>query len=265
MANRRGSRSGRCPCRRRCGSGRCRAPPPRRRAGPGRRNGRGPVPGWRPRTSLPRRASSRQSVVVQVAGGGSRSCRGSSRSDGGNGGRRPRARRGCRGAEDRVAVRMRRPQRLGVELEDEIVRRVGDAVDLFEHDVPLGLEIALAEQRPADQVGENVHRQAGGPRPGRGLVAGRVAPGVCVEAPPRTSSASARSRALRRSVPLNTMCSSRWEIPICSRSSWALAGAEVDPHRHRAHPGRDSGTPPGRWARRCAAAHRRDEPCPRGA
>jgi len=66
---------------------------------------------------------------------------------------------GVGSAEDRVAVRMRRPQGLGVELEHEIVRRVGDAVDLFEHDVPLRLEIALAEQRPADQVGENVHRE----------------------------------------------------------------------------------------------------------
>ena len=77
---------------------------------------------------------------------------------------------------------MRRPQRLGVELEDEIVRRVGDAVDLFENDVPLGLEIALAEQRPADQVGEDVHRQREVGVEHVGLVAGGVAPGVGVEA-----------------------------------------------------------------------------------
>ncbi len=41
----------------------------------------------------------------------------------------------------------------GVELEDEIVRRVGYAVDLLEYHVPLELEVALAEQRAPHQVG----------------------------------------------------------------------------------------------------------------
>ena len=69
-----------------------------------------------------------------------------------------------------------------MQLEDQIVRRVGDAVDLFEDHVPLGLEIALAEQRTAHQIGEDVHRERKVLVEHVGLVAGVVAAGEGVEA-----------------------------------------------------------------------------------
>jgi hypothetical protein len=47
------------------------------------------------------------------------------------------------------------PHHLGVQLEDQIVRSVRDPVDLFENDVAFRLEIALAQQRPPNQVGED--------------------------------------------------------------------------------------------------------------
>ena len=51
------------------------------------------------------------------------------------------------------------PECASVELEYEIVRRVGHAVDFFEHDVPLRLQITLPEKRPAHQIGQDLQRQ----------------------------------------------------------------------------------------------------------
>ncbi len=85
-------------------------------------------------------------------------------------------------SEDGIAVGMVRPHGRGVELEDEIVRRVGDAVDLFENHVPLGLEIALAEQRTPHQIGEDVHGERKILVENVGLVAGVVPAGERVEA-----------------------------------------------------------------------------------
>ncbi len=64
-----------------------------------------------------------------------------------------------RGTQNGIAVGMIGPERRGMELEDEIVRSVRHPVDLLQDHVPLGLEVALAKQRPADQIGEDVDRE----------------------------------------------------------------------------------------------------------
>ena len=73
------------------------------------------------------------------------------------------------------------PERFGVQLEDEVVRRVGDAVDLLQNDVAFRLEIALPEQRVADQIGEDLDRQREVGVEDVGLVAGVVAAGEGIE------------------------------------------------------------------------------------
>ena len=65
---------------------------------------------------------------------------------------------GLGGAQDRVAVGMRGPECAGVQLEDQIVRRVLHAADLLEDHVPLEVEVALPEQRAAHQVGQHIDR-----------------------------------------------------------------------------------------------------------
>ena len=94
--------------------------------------------------------------------------------------RRERRQR-VRGAEDGVAVRVAGPEGGRVELEHEIVGRVLHAVDLLQNHVALGLQIALAQEGPAHQVGEDVHRQRQIGVEHVGLVAGGVPPGVGVE------------------------------------------------------------------------------------
>ena len=69
-----------------------------------------------------------------------------------------------------------------VQLEDQVVGRVLDPVDLLEDDVALGLEIALAQQRTADEVGEDLDRERQVRVEHVGLIAGVVAAGEGVEA-----------------------------------------------------------------------------------
>ena len=52
------------------------------------------------------------------------------------------------GAEDGVPVRMLWPERLRVQLEHEVVRRVGDPTDLLQNHIALGLQVAGAQERP---------------------------------------------------------------------------------------------------------------------
>ena len=104
-------------------------------------------------------------------------------------------------AQDRVAVGVRRPQRSRVELEDQVVGRVVHRRDLLENDLALELEIVRAEDGMAHDVGQNVEC------PCQIVVHSRAV--KASSAPPRPSSSSGRSRAERRSVPLNTICSRR--------------------------------------------------------
>jgi hypothetical protein len=60
--------------------------------------------------------------------------------------------------ENRVAVRVIAPERFVVQLEHEVVRRVVDRRDLFEHDLALEIEILRAQRRPKHDVGDNVAR-----------------------------------------------------------------------------------------------------------
>ena len=101
-----------------------------------------------------------------------------------------------RRAEDRVAVGMVRPERSGMQLEHEIVGRIGHAVDLLQHHVTLGLEVAFAKEGPANQVGKNLDRQRQVGVEDMGLVAGVIAPGKRVEP---TAVPPARARAPERS------------------------------------------------------------------
>src|SRR5215203_3004961 len=85
-------------------------------------------------------------------------------------------------AKNGVAVGMLRPEGFGMELEDEIVRRIGDPVDLLQDDVSFRLEIALAQQGMADQIGEDLDCQGQVRVENMSLVAGVVSAGECVEA-----------------------------------------------------------------------------------
>ena len=181
MANRRGSREREgVACRRRCGSGRCRASSHRaapRRAGPGATAGAGPLPGGVLEPALRRRApsSSRSwsrlpaaamTQLPRIVAGLVEAPEVAP----------PRARRGCRacpGSSSRrdasghsVSAWSSKTRSSGVSATPLISSSI---------DVPLGLEIALAEQRPADQVGEDVHREREVRVEHVGLVAGGVA------------------------------------------------------------------------------------------
>ena len=73
------------------------------------------------------------------------------------------------------------PERGGVELEDQIVGRVGHAVDLFQNDVALGLEVARAQQRVPHEIGQDLDRQGKVGVENVTLVAGVVPTGEGVE------------------------------------------------------------------------------------
>src|SRR5579872_1237823 len=62
------------------------------------------------------------------------------------------------GAQDRIAVGMRAPHRLIVQLEHEIVGRVFHHADFLEHHLALEPQIFGAQQRPEDQIADYVHR-----------------------------------------------------------------------------------------------------------
>ena len=186
-AKRRGSRSGKVSVpntmwvcavsRSSCRVGR---PAPRARARPAARGrlGRGAI---EPALALEHRE---QLVVIHVARGGDHEVATvvpgavqASEIVGGEGGQ------GGGAAEDGVAVGVTRPELGRVQLEHEIVRRVLDAVDLLEDHVALGFEVALPEERPPREIGEDLdrERQIGVER--MRLVAGIVAAGEGVEAP----------------------------------------------------------------------------------
>ena len=139
-------------------------------------------------------------------------------------------------AEDRVAVGMRGAERLGVQLEDEVVGRVVHAVDLLEHHVALEGEVLVAEQRPADQVGEDVDGQRQVGVEDVGLVAGVVAAGVGVEAPaPHLE----LERDLVRGAPLGALehhVLEQMGDPHHGASLVGAGGPDPDPQCGRAHP-----------------------------
>src|SRR5206468_6954806 len=59
-------------------------------------------------------------------------------------------------SEDRMPVWMRAPQRLVVQLEHEIVRRVLDHPNFLEHDLPLQGEIGRAQEWVKNDVGDDI-------------------------------------------------------------------------------------------------------------
>ena len=132
---------------------------------------------------------------------------------------------------------MRAPQRLVVQLEHQIVRRVVHHADLLEHHLPLEQQILAPQQRMEDEIADHV----GGlhevlvehARLERRVLAG----GVRVE---RAAEHLERERDVARgaaAVPLNTMCSSRCETPICSRRSCTDAARTQAPNDTDRTPG----------------------------
>jgi hypothetical protein len=71
-----------------------------------------------------------------------------------------------------------------VELEDEVVRSIRHSVDLLEHHIPLGLEIALAKQGTAYEVGEDLDRQREVGVEDMSLIAGVIPTGEGIEPAP---------------------------------------------------------------------------------
>ena len=61
-------------------------------------------------------------------------------------------------AEDRVAIGMRAPQDLVVQLEDEVVRRILDHRDLLEDDLALECQVARTQHGSKKNVGDDVRR-----------------------------------------------------------------------------------------------------------
>jgi hypothetical protein len=62
-----------------------------------------------------------------------------------------------------------------MDLEDEIVRGVFDPVDFLQHYIPFGFQVALPEERTANQIGEDLDGQGKIGIENMGLVAGVVA------------------------------------------------------------------------------------------
>jgi hypothetical protein len=70
---------------------------------------------------------------------------------------------------------------LGVELEDQVIGSVGDAVDLLENHVSFRLQIALAEEGAANQISEDLDRQRQIGVEHVSLIAGVVPAGESIE------------------------------------------------------------------------------------
>ncbi len=140
------------------------------------------------------------------------------------------------GAENRVAVRVGAPQRRVVQLEHEIVGGVLD-----HRRSPRGPPCARASD-PRRGAPDGTRCRRSRPRQGRGACRARAPGRRCVRgrcrhraSRPRASSDRAISAALRRSVPLNTMCSSRWDTPISSGVSCTDADRTQAPNDDRPH------------------------------
>ena len=106
------------------------------------------------------------------------------------------------------------PERAREEIVDHLVGRIVVHPDLFEHDVALFAQLFGIEPRVQEHIAP-----ARRPRPadaGRSRARRRPSSSLSVAAlrlPPTASISSAMRRALRRAVPLKSMCSSRCEMP----------------------------------------------------
>jgi hypothetical protein len=84
-------------------------------------------------------------------------------------------------AQDRVAVRMLRPDRLVPQFPDEVVRRIEHAIQLLEHHVPFEVQVRVTQQWPLHEVGEDVEGQRQVGVENMRLKGRVVAGGECVE------------------------------------------------------------------------------------
>ena len=75
------------------------------------------------------------------------------------------------------------PEQIGVQVKDQVVRRVLDGGDLFKYDIPLRLQIRLPDQGAEGQVGQYIDgRGEMGVQAAR-LIAGVLARRVGVQMP----------------------------------------------------------------------------------
>ena len=138
-----------------------------------------------------------------------------------------------RGAEDGVPVGMLRPERLRMQLEHEVVRRVGDPADLLQNHIALGLQVARAQQRPTHQVGEDLDRQRQIGVEHMSLIAGVVAAGEGIQSPapdlqPQRELLGGPALGAFEDHVLQQMGDSQ----LAARLMGA-GGADVNTHRHR--------------------------------
>jgi hypothetical protein len=132
---------------------------------------------------------------------------------------------------------MIRPERLGVKLEHQVIRRVGYAVDLLQDHVPFRFEIALPEERAAYQVGKDLERQRQIGIEHMSLIAGVIPAGEGIE----TASTDLELQGeLARAPPLGALEDHVLEEVGDTHlaAPFVSAGrADVDTERCRAHAG----------------------------
>jgi hypothetical protein len=114
-----------------------------------------------------------------------------------------------RGSENGPAEGMSLPERLGEQLVDQVVGRVLDHLDLFEDHLLLALDLVGDERRTQHDIGKKVDGQRQMLVEHLDVVAGVFLGGE-----------RAMSSALRVSVPLNSMCSTKCAMPLRSSLSW---------------------------------------------
>ena len=114
-----------------------------------------------------------------------------------------------RGAEDRAADGLVAEGRLGEAVEDDVVGRIVGGADLLQDDMLLALQLLRVELRFRQDVGQNIdgQRHVVAKHPHVEEVVSTLV--AALISPPTFSISEAICQALRRSVPLKAMCSSR--------------------------------------------------------
>jgi hypothetical protein len=97
------------------------------------------------------------------------------------------------------------------EIVDIVIGGVFDHPDLLEDHRPLPVELRFVEARPGKEIGQEIDRQLQMVIRDLDVEGGLLLP---------ESMAEAISKAERRSVPLNSMCSMKWAAPLVRPVSW---------------------------------------------
>ena len=128
-------------------------------------------------------------------------------------------------AENRLAERVRMPEILREQLVDQVLGIVLGHADFFQHHGLLALDVFLREFRLEDHIRKDVEGLREMLVEDAGVEADHFLGGEGVEHAAERSISRAMSSAVRRWVPLNTMCSMKCEMPLSS------SGSRRDPER----------------------------------